>query len=332
MSPLCWRSCSSPGSGPVSRSPTGTRSGELFAQVLEDPRQQPRDLHLRHADVLSDLLLGPAVEEPQLENASVTGSELAHRGAEHDSGLGAGELHALVRHQVAEGRRAVLPHGYVERGRCERAVGGECLDHRLDVEPEQLRDLGGTWRATELMRELARRLGDLALQLLDPAGRAHGPTEVAKVPLDLARHGGHRVREEVTLVAGVEAVDGLHQTDIRRLDEVVLGEAALAVAVGDRPSHAHVEHDDLRAQRRTLALVVGAVQLPQQPCGGLAAICFRVRLGGGSTNGRIMRAGELMAQGHGSGPTSVHTETWRLLDHSPESSTRQRQRQVEYTS
>src|SRR3954454_9305309 len=114
MSPSSWRAGSSPGSGPVSRWRTGTRSGELFAQVLEDPRQQPRDLHLRHADVLSDLLLCPAVEEPELQDASVTRSELAHGGAEYDAGLGAGELHALVRHQVAEGRRAVLPHGYVE--------------------------------------------------------------------------------------------------------------------------------------------------------------------------------------------------------------------------
>jgi hypothetical protein len=101
--------------------------------------------------------------------------------------------------------------------------------------------------------------------------------------------------------------------------------------VSDGPGDAHVQHDDLGAQRLTLALVVRAVQLPQQPRGGLTAIGFRVRLGGGSTNGRILRAGELVAQGHGSGPTSVHTETWRLLDHNPESSTRQRQRQVEHT-
>ena len=59
----------------------------------------------------------------------------------------------------------------------------------------------------------------------------------------------------------VEAVHGLDQADVRRLHEVVLGEPALAVAVRDGAGHAHVEDDDLGAQRLLLVLVVGVVQL-----------------------------------------------------------------------
>ena len=112
---------------------------ELGAQVLEDPGEQPGHLHLGDADVLGDLLLGPALEEPQLEDPTVTRRELAHGRAEHHAGLGAVELHVLVGHQVAEGGGAVLPHRYVERGRRERAVGGQRLDDGLDVEAELLR-------------------------------------------------------------------------------------------------------------------------------------------------------------------------------------------------
>ena len=209
------------------------------------------------------------------------GASFADGRAEHDASLGAAELQVLVGHQVAEGGGAVLPHRHVERGRRERTVGGERLDDGLDVEADVLGDLAGPRGAAELLGELAGDLRDLALQLLDPARRADRPAEVAEVALDLTGDGGHRVGQEVPLVAGVETVHGLDQPDVGRLDQVVLGQAALAVAVRDRPGHTHVEHHDLGAQRGLLVLVVGVVQLIEEPGGGRAT----VRLGIGLSDG-----------------------------------------------
>ena len=209
-----------------------------------------------------------------------SGVELADGGAEHHAGLGVAELEVLIGHQVAEGGGAVLPDGYVEGGGGERAVGGECLDHGLDVEADVLGDLAGAWGAAELLGELAGDLRDLALQLLDPARRTHRPAEVPEVALDLTGDGGHGVGQEVPLVAGVEPVDGLDQPDVGGLDEVVLGEAALAVAVRDGPGHTHVQDDDLGTQRGLLPLVVGVVQLVEEPGGGRATVRLGIRLGG----------------------------------------------------
>ena len=80
----------------------------------------------------------------------------------------------------------------------------------------------------------------------------------------------------------VEAVDCLDQADVRGLHEVVLGQPALAVTVRDGASDAHVEDDHLGAQGLLLGLVVGVVQLVEQPRGGDAAVRLGIGLGGTS--------------------------------------------------
>ena len=126
---------------PRSERPTGYGAGAARCAGRAGCGEQPRDLHLGDADVASDLLLGPALEEPQLEDAPVARRQRPHQGPEHDPRLGAGEAGLVGGHQVTEGGCAVLPHGYVERGRCERAVRGERLDDPLDVDAEVGRHL-----------------------------------------------------------------------------------------------------------------------------------------------------------------------------------------------
>ena len=57
---------------PHSRGFTRRCAGPGSAQVAQDPREQAGDLHLRHADLVTDLALVAALEEPQVQDALVT--------------------------------------------------------------------------------------------------------------------------------------------------------------------------------------------------------------------------------------------------------------------
>ena len=106
-------------------------------------------------------------------------------------------------------------------------------------------DLGDLGGAAQLVGELAVGAAHVGLQLLDRPGRADHPAEVAELPLDLALHGDDGVGEELHAAVGVEVAGGLEQRHRRGLGQVVVGDPAAAVAGGDRPGQAHVQHDDL---------------------------------------------------------------------------------------
>ncbi len=89
-------------------------------------------------------------------------------------------------------------------------------------------ELGDRGRPAVQLRQLAGRAGQLEAQFLQPPGHAHGPAAVAEVTLDLADDGRRGVGRELDAALGVEAVDGLDQTDGGDLDEVVQRLAAVA--------------------------------------------------------------------------------------------------------
>ena len=115
------------------------------------------------------------------------------------------------------------------------------------------------------MDELALGAAHVGLQLLDRARRADHPPEVAELPLDLALHGDHGVGEELDALGGVEVAGGLEQRHRRGLREVLVGDAAAAVAGGDRPGQAHVHDDDLVLEALALDRVGLGGGLGQQP-------------------------------------------------------------------
>src|SRR5688572_17036415 len=61
---------------------------QLFADRGQGAGQQPRDMHLGNADLVGDLLLGAALEEPHLQDSPVTLVEAADDRGEHEPGLG----------------------------------------------------------------------------------------------------------------------------------------------------------------------------------------------------------------------------------------------------
>ena len=89
---------------------------------------------------------------------------------------------------------------------------------------------GGGRKLPELLGERTGRLVDLHRQLLQAAGQSHGPYVIAEVAPQLAEDRRHGVGGERSSALGVEAVDRLHQPEVRDLDQVVdrLGLAPVA--------------------------------------------------------------------------------------------------------
>jgi hypothetical protein len=71
------------------------------------------------------------------------------------------------------------------------------------------------------------------LKLFNTSGHLDRPPVVPEVPTNLAHHGRHSERQEVRPVVDVEAVDGVDQTESRRLDEIVKWFTPAAVPAGD---------------------------------------------------------------------------------------------------
>ncbi len=85
------------------------------------------------------------------------------------------------------------------------------------------------------MRSSTLRLGPgvgLFAAVLD-GGQVASPA-VTQVTLDLTRDGWHGERRELLALAGIEAVDRVHQPDRADLDQVLELRAAAAVAPGKR--------------------------------------------------------------------------------------------------
>src|SRR3954468_16619317 len=93
--------------------------------------------------------------------------------------------------------------------------------------PGELGDGGGT---AEGLRELAGRLGQRQLELLEAPRNADRPTLVPEMPLDLADDRRSGVGRELDTAFEVEPVDRLDQTDRGDLNQVVERLAAVAEA------------------------------------------------------------------------------------------------------
>src|SRR3954471_3353280 len=204
------------------------------ARALERRAQDPRDLHLRDADVLADLALREVLDEAQVEDAVLARRERADA-ARHDvAALDERDRRVLAADRLAErARLAVGAAGGVLEGRRPRrrgAVGGR--EHALEAEVGVVGELLRRRRAAVARGELLDRARQRQHALLVAAGHLHRPRLVAVVALELADDRRDRVRGELAAALGVEALDGAQQADARDLDEVVERLGAAAVAAG----------------------------------------------------------------------------------------------------
>src|SRR3954451_17986816 len=100
------------------RAPSGARA-------LERHAQDPRDLHLRDADMLADLALREVLDEAQVEDAVLARRERAHAAAHDVAALDEPERRVLAADRLAQ--RARLPvraGGGGLQGRPGRRRGG----------------------------------------------------------------------------------------------------------------------------------------------------------------------------------------------------------------
>jgi len=82
------------------------------------------------------------------------------------------------------------------------------------------------------------------VKLLHPAGNAHGPPAVTKVPLQLAEDRRRRERREQHAPSGIESLNGFEQPDERDLAEVIDGLAAVREATSEMLCKADVLFDE----------------------------------------------------------------------------------------
>src|SRR6478609_8623673 len=182
-------------------------TGQVGAQPAEDAAQDPRHLHLAHADPLADLVLGEVVHEPQVQHEALPLVEAAHRAAQRVAdlvGAGVPGHHEQVVGQAGARRGQRVERGGVVAGRarpCLRDVGGRHGEHpgQLLVERVAEQDV-----AQPLLLD-----DETGAQLLDASRWAHRPALVAEPPLDLAGDGRCGVGGEAGSRAGSVAAHGL---------------------------------------------------------------------------------------------------------------------------
>src|ERR1700733_5744930 len=104
----------------------------------------------------------------------------------------------------------------------ESGASSETVEYALaDSRPSSTSSSVICGRAAFALRQLADRLGERQLELLQPPRHPDGPALVPEVPLDLADDGGRGVGGELHAALEVEPVDGLDQPDGRDLGEIV---------------------------------------------------------------------------------------------------------------
>ena len=116
---------------------------------------------------------------------------------------------------------AVLEHRAVQRVREVRCRGRQRLEHLLDGRAGALGELGGRRGTTQLAgRGLDDRV-QAQLELLHSSGDADHPAAIAEIALELAEDGRDGEARERQPAVGVEALDGLQETERCHLGEVV---------------------------------------------------------------------------------------------------------------
>jgi hypothetical protein len=203
-----------------------------LAQPGEGPGQQPRHVHLRDAEIVSDVGLGAVAVEPHGEDASLPLGQAVQQRADRDPVVDRVEIQVRIPDQVTELRVAVGAGRRVQR---DRRVGRRRLQRTLDVvfvDAQVRRDLGGGRRAPQFGRQVGDGPVDVQAQLLHASGHVDAPRPVAEVPAQLADDGDRREPGERT-PGRVVPVDRLEQADPGHLFEVVEGLTPAAVTPGE---------------------------------------------------------------------------------------------------
>ena len=94
--------------------------------------------------------------------------------------------------------------------------------------------------------------GERRLEFLRPPGHVYQPSGVAEIPLDLSENRRRRVGGKLQAAVGIEAINGLQQSDRADLHQVGHWLVATAEPAGEVLHERHVHLDELVSQHLAL--------------------------------------------------------------------------------
>ena len=162
--------------------------------------------------------------------------------------------------------------GAEARGEARGAVGRpglERLEDILRLAVEGVGQLVDGWAPAQVVGELLAGRLQLEVQVLEATAHPHRPRAVAEVPSQLADDGGDRERREPHVEGGIEAIDRLHEREVRDLGEVVRRLATTREATRAVPGQPEVLLDQLIAELG----ITGACAAPRTP--PVRSVCRR---------------------------------------------------------
>src|SRR5579872_6903518 len=251
---------------PYEAAPSALRRLVRRVEACEALRQQAGDMHLADAELLGDLGLGQIVLEAQLQDQLLAPRELREIGGEQHAAFGVPELLVLAPEMATQGV-VVLPRR-IEGGGAVRLSRLQRLEHvlfRCAGHLGELLDCGG---ASEALRQVADRLTEVQVELLDATGGPHGPAAVAEVALQLADDRRRGVARELHPTLGVEPVHRLDEGERAHLVEVVEGFATVGEVARQPVGQPEVRLDQLVAKGRFASVRELRELLPElgRPC------------------------------------------------------------------
>lgn len=241
---------------------------ELLPQRFERPPEQPRDVHLRHADLGCDLMLARPAEEVAVQDVPLPVGQPVHQAAHRQTVGRRGERGIFAAEEVqAFGALLARRHRRVERVAVVSVAGRPRLMHvrRTDLQ------LGGEIlhgrRALEPLDQCHSGPGQLEMPLLQATVDVDGPPVVAEVFPDLAQHRGNEIGEERPADVSVVSVDRLDQGHRRDLSQVFAGLPPVAVAIRQAGRERQIDLDYSGPESVRLGGLAAVVQRGEQLSG-----------------------------------------------------------------
>jgi len=207
--------------------------GQL-GQPRQRPAENPRNLHLRNADLSRNLRLGHVTDEAKPQDLALPGRELARRDCHGHPIIGQAQLVILgaegIDHRSALALAVIV--GGIQRGGVMSPRGLERVKHVLDAELEIQSQLLHRRGPAGLGAQLLLGVLDLDRPLLSSPGHVHRPAQIPEISLELAKDRRHGERGERRPTAGVESVHRLDEAETGDLEQIIEGLASTVVASG----------------------------------------------------------------------------------------------------
>jgi serine phosphatase RsbU (regulator of sigma subunit)/PAS domain-containing protein len=197
-------------------------TGQLVPQVGERPVEQAGDVHLGNAEAVADLGLGEVPVEAEHEDALLAFWQFLPVRVERRHVERVLDAGVVVAEHIREQRRVIpVRQRGVQRVRAEHQVRLACLADVVLADMQSSGQFLIRRCAAQLVGEGLAGLAHFKQQFLGLPAHVNLPPLVPEMPLDLAAHARRRVGGQAVADLRVVVVDGLEQSDVADLHEVL---------------------------------------------------------------------------------------------------------------